>query len=84
MNRIGGVDGLRDNGAIGAPEEPAVFRSNTRALRVLRDSSTSPSLRRIQERGPFLLSERGVCENVMFSAGRLFALMSLPSIIGSP
>ena len=31
-------DGLRDSGAIGTQEEPAVFRRNTRALRVLRDS----------------------------------------------
>ena len=31
-------DGLGDNGAIGTQEEPAVFRRNTRALRVLRDS----------------------------------------------
>ena len=29
---------VRDNGAIGTQEEPAVFRRNTRALRVLRDS----------------------------------------------
>ena len=31
-------DGLGDNGAIGTQEESAVFRRNTRALRVLRDS----------------------------------------------
>ena len=38
MQVCGLVDGLRDNGAIGTQEEPAVFRRNTRALRVLRDS----------------------------------------------
>jgi hypothetical protein len=33
---VGLVDGLWDNGAIGGPEETAVFRSNTRDLRGLR------------------------------------------------
>ena len=36
-----------DNGAIGAQEEPAVFRRNTRALRVLREE---PSLHGIRAR----------------------------------
>src|ERR1019366_4196555 len=35
---VGLVGGFRDDGGIGTQEEPAVFRRNTRALRVLRDS----------------------------------------------
>ena len=35
---VGLVGGLRDNGATGTQEESAVFRRNTRALRVLCDS----------------------------------------------
>ena len=35
---VGLVGGLRDDGGIGTQEEPAVFRRNTIALRVLRDS----------------------------------------------
>jgi hypothetical protein len=36
--KVGLVGGFRDDGAIGTQEEPAAFRRNTRALRVLRDS----------------------------------------------
>ena len=35
---VGLVGGFWEDGAIGAREEPAVFRRNTRALSVLRDS----------------------------------------------
>jgi hypothetical protein len=34
---VGLVDGLGDNGVIGTQEEPAVFRRNTKTLRVLRE-----------------------------------------------
>ena len=34
---VGLVGGFWEDGAIGTPEEPAVFRRNTGALRVLRD-----------------------------------------------
>src|ERR1035441_8620041 len=35
---VGLVGGFRDAGRIGTQEDPAVFRRNTNALRVLRDS----------------------------------------------
>ena len=39
---VGLVGGLRDNGAIGTQEEPAVFRRKLRAWRVLRREATLP------------------------------------------
>ena len=57
-------DGLRDNGAIGTQEEPAVFRRNTKALSVLRDGNGRVS------RPLFLLE----CYHCGIEAGRHFSL----------